>query len=518
MSTTDPATEDDKPDDQVKNWLKVIDTYEREFKPWATRCEKIIKIYTEARRTEGSEVRRMSLLWSNIAVLQPAIYAKAPQPNVTRRFKDEDPVAKYAAEIIERCVRYTFDDADFDGVIRAVRDDYLLVARGTAWARYDADFAPLTGEDDAPLNAKGEPLQDGEEAGEKVEGEYICWDYVNWRDFGHNVARHWQEVETVWRKVYMARDAGIKRFGKKKFDNVELDHKVGDDSEQKNSESQAPAKATVYEIWDKPTNKVYFIAKGGKEILDESEPYLKFKDFFPCPRPVYGTLQTSSLVPVPDYVFYQDQVEEIDDLTARIGALTDQLKVVGLYPAAATDASEAIQEIAKAGVENRLIPVPNWAQFKDGGGMKGMIEWWPVDQVIKVMEGCFTSRKQLIEDVYQITGISDIMRGEGDKNETATAQNIKSQWGSVRVRERQAHLAYFARDCARITAEIIADKFQPQTMMEMSNIKLPTQAEVEQAALQQRIAAMKAQAQAQQAAQMQQQPPQGQPQQPMGGM
>lgn len=500
-------TDDRKPDAKVRKWLKEIDAYDKEFKPWNDRCDKIIKIYTEKRKVEGSEVRRMSLLWSNISVLQPAIYAKQPEPNIMRRFKDDDPVARTASEIMERCVRNSFDTNDFDSVMKSVRDDYLLVGRGTSWTRYESELSPLLDKDGNKLNKQGLPLDETavppQEAGEQIDSECVERDYVHWKDFGHNVARTWREVKTVWRKVYMDREAGENRFGKEKFAQVDLDHKASDDSEGKNTESAAEAKATVYEIWDKGSNKVIFLARGAKELLEENEPYLKFKDFFPCPKPVYGTLQTASLIPVPDYVFYQDQVEEIDDITARIGALLDQLKVVGLYPATATDASDAIQEIAKAGVENRLIPIPNWNQFKEGGGMGGMIEWWPVDQVIKVLEGCFTARKQLIDDVYQITGISDIMRGEGDKDETATAQGIKQQWGSVRIRDRQAALAAFARDNARLTAEIIADKFQPETLMSMSNIKLPTQKDLDAAALQQAIAAKVAQAQAAQQAQMQ---------------
>jgi hypothetical protein len=297
----------------------------------------------------------------------------------------------------------------------------------------------------------------------------------------------------------MDRKEGEKRFGKEKFRSVELDHKVGDETETRNTESQQEAKATIYEMWDKPSNKVIFIAKGAKAILEETEPYLNFKGFFPCPKPAYGTLQTSSLIPVPDYVFYQDQAEEVDDLTARIGALIDQLKVAGFYPAAATDSSEAIQQIAMKGVENVLIPIPNWNQFKEGGGASGMIEWWPVDQVIKVLEGSFTARKQLIDDIYQITGISDIMRGEGDKQETATAQNIKSQWGSVRIRDRQAAMAQFAREAARLTAEIISEQFKPETLMDMTNMKLPTQKEIDLQAAQAQVNAAMQQAKMQQA-------------------
>lgn len=510
-------------EDIAKKYLKTIAAYDKAFKPWATRCEKLIKIYTEARRQEGSKTRRMSLLWSNVSTMQAAVYAREPKPEVGRRFQDRDPVARHACEIMERAISFTFDDTDFDGVMRLVRDDYLLVGRGTSWPRYEADFDELTDDEGNPLDAKGDPITpeddrgddyEEQEPGEELAGERVELDFVSWRDFGHNLARTWREVDVVWRKVYLGRDDGVKRFGEQ-FRDIDLDYQIGETTDEKGPDAGADHQATVYEIWDKKRRKVVFLAKGGKVPLEEGPPHLKFKGFFPCPKPVYGTLHTASLIPVPDYVFYQDQVEEIDDLTARIAALTDQLKIAGIYASTGTDASEAIQQLGKPGIENCLIPVKNWAQFKEGGGVKGMIEWWPVEQVAVVLKGCFEARKELIQDVYQITGISDIMRGEGEPDETAAAQHIKSQWGSVRVRDRQHALAAFARENARKVAEIIAQCFTPETLMEMTNVKLPTQAEVEQAAIQAQQQALQ-----QQAATLaqQQQMPQAPPQPAMGAV
>jgi hypothetical protein len=66
--------------------------------------------------------------------------------------------------------------------------------------------------------------------------------------------------------------------------------------------------------------------------------------FFPCPKPAFGTLRPNSLIPIPDYVYYQDQAEEIDDLTDRIANLLDSLKLVGFYPAGpSTEGAEAIE-------------------------------------------------------------------------------------------------------------------------------------------------------------------------------
>jgi len=91
-------------------------------------------------------------------------------------------------------------------------------------------------------------------------------------------------------------------------------------------------------------------------------------------RPIYGTTTSKSLVPVPDYVFYQDQCEEIDELTVRIGKLTDALKLVGFYSTGNGEPSVAIEKAMKPGMENALIPIADWGTFKEGGGSGGLIE------------------------------------------------------------------------------------------------------------------------------------------------
>ena len=512
----DATAKTTEPDATQIKWIAVIEQYDKAFKDWHKRGMKLWNIYSEERRakTESADPtsRRMSLFYSNVSTLQPAIYAKMPHPNVSRRFKDEDPIARAVAEISERCLISLADESDFDAMMRSVRDDFLITARGAAWVRYEADTEALEDAEGNSLNERGEPLGEDESPAEQITGERVIWDFVNWQDFGHTVARTWGEVTAVWRKAYMTRRDGVKRFGKEKFAKVELDQVVGDPSAQQMEDTKEASKnkATVYEIWDKTTNKVYFIAKGANEPLEIVEPYLNLKGFFPCPKPAYGPLTTNSLIPTPEYVYYQDQIEEIDDLTARIAALQDALKLVGFYPAGPKgEANPEIETAVQAGFENRMIAIPNWAQFVDGGKGGAPIVYLPIEQVMKTIEGCIALRKQLIDDVYQITGISDIMRGEGDKDETATAQNIKSQWGSVRIRDRQNELAKFARECYRIGAEIIADKFQPETLLKMANMSLPTEAELQQQALLQQQQALMAQAQ-----QAQQQPPQGQPMQP----
>jgi hypothetical protein len=68
------------------------------------------------------------------------------------------------------------------------------------------------------------------------------------------------------------------------------------------------------------------------------------------------------------------------------------------------------------------------------------------------------------QTIYEVTGISDIVRGASKANETATAQQIKGQWAGLRISTRQKRFADFARDLIRLKAEVIAERFDPQTL------------------------------------------------------
>lgn len=454
------ATDAEKQHKLAKHWQREIALSEKAFEPWRNRCKKISDIYTDQRRkVETGGQRRFAILWANIQTLQPAIYSQQPQPAVVRRFKSPDPVARTASEVLERATSYTFDKAKFDDVMRSARDDYLLYGRGQAWFRYEADF-------------ESHSVDGVEDTGDTdvVTGERIVIDYVHRNDFGHNPARCWEEVRWVSRRAFMTREELVKRFGEL-GNEIKLDHEPEETKEADNKEDAAVKKAAVYEIWDRTSKQVYWISKSHNAPLDVQPPLLDIEGFFPCPKPCYGTTSTDDIIPLPDYIFYQDQSEEIDDLTARIGALTDSLKLVGFYPSGEGDGTQAIERAASPRVENELIPVPAWAAFSERGGANA-IQWWPVEQVVKVLEGCLMLRKQLIDDIYQITGISDILRGATEASETATAQKLKAQWGSTRIRDRQFEIQRFARDCARIVAEVVADKFEPQTIQEMTGIQL----------------------------------------------
>jgi len=535
---TDPAATREQ-QQCAQRWIAELTISEKAQRKWLERARKIVRLY-KREHSDTETKRRFAMLWSNTQTIQPAVYSRPPTPVVTRRFKDADPTGRVTSEVLERCLAYSVDAQDLDATFREASFDFVLLARGQTWERYVPTHGPMVtpqialqvvtrgdegeegpdnpsyaDEDGNPYEGEvhygedGNPYGDGEPY-EPVVFEESVTDYVNWEDFGHSVARTWDEVSYVWRRVYLSRDQLIDRFGPNLGKLIPLDWGPVQQG-HRDSTTQYQQKAAIYEIWCKDDKKVYWISKSwNSRPLDERDDPLELDGFFPCPRPLLGTTGNDSVIPTPDYVFYQDQAEEIDKLTARIAVLQDAIKVRGFY---AAQQSVNLNNLLNSDT-NILIPVPDWVTMKEGGGVRGNIEWFPIDQVVSALQALLQQRAQLISDVYQITGVSDIQRGESDPRETMGAQKIKATFGSLRVRDRQIEMARFCRDVLRIKGQVIANRFSADTLKAMSGVQLPTNAEKQ--AVQLQIAQMQLQAQAQQAQAMAAQQPQAAPQGPAG--
>jgi hypothetical protein len=468
----------------AQKWQEQIRLSNREREKWETRNKKIIDRYRDTRSDHERSLKKFNILWSNIETLEPALYSATPVPVVVRRFRDTDPVGRAASEVLQRCLAYSIEEYDFDEVLRQNVLDYLLTGFGVAWVRYEPTFSqepdPLTG---IPV--------------EKIAYEQALCDYVHWCDFACSQARVWEEVWWVGRRVYMTREEGVERFGDV-FSRVPLDHSPYEDKSKSAGMPSTDKKATIWEIWDKKRRKVVWIHPDFPTVLDERDPPVDFRGFFPCPRPLYGTKANDNLVPVPDYAQYQDQALQLDKITARTSLLEDALRVAGVYDASAKDLSR----LMNGDMRNILIPVANWAEFASKGGIQGSIQFVPLGEVAQALQHLYNAFELEKQKIYEITGISDIVRGASQASETATAQRIKAQWGSIRLRNKQREVQRYTRDLLRLKAEIIAELFQPETLLQMSGIQLPSQQEemlkFQQAQQQHQMMAQQAQAQGQQ--------------------
>jgi len=464
------------PEGKYRRWLVEIDQAEKWCRDWHETAKKCLKRYRDDRNELQKTQRRINIFWSNVETLKPALYARRAKPVVERRFRDADQIGKAAAETLERATTFATDSDQFDEVIRQARDDRLIVGRGTAWLRYVPHFQqmqPPTPADGVSVTddaAEYEAETQAQAPNEALVFEEVAHDYVAWVDFLMSPAKTWREVSWVARKVQMTRAELVERFGKKIGSAVPLNERAdknGNDSAEVRFRDGLSARAEVFEIWNKAERKVCWLARGYEGLLDDRDDPLRLRDFFPCPRPMFATVTTESLIPIPDYMMYKDQADDLDSVTLRLSMLTEACRVAGVYDAS-QDAS--VGRLFSEASDNQLIPVNTWAAFSEKGGLRGVMDFVPLDGIIATIRE-LTAREQVLKaQIYEITGISDIVRGYSAPSETATAQQIKGQFAALRLQDQQSEVARFARDLIALTAEIISEHFQPQTIALMSGL------------------------------------------------
>lgn len=458
----------------VQKWNDAFSLYDNDFKKWITRTEKIIKRYKDDSRTSSdARTAKFNILWSNVQTIVPAVFARLPKPDVSRRFRDNDPVGRVAALILERALEFEIEHyPDYRAAMRNSVLDRFLGGRGVSWVRYEphvttTEVMPDTPPEGVQITEDADVSEPAEvQMEEHLENECAPVDYVHWKDFGHTQGRTWEEVTAVWRKVYMRRAALIERFGEELGEKIPLDTKP---EEQKRGGYQdgGEYEACIYEIWDKSTGKALWIAKSMPEVLDERDDPLGLEGFFPCPPPLYATLTTDSLVPVPDFTLYQDQAATLDLICDRIDGLVDALRVRGCYDAAVPELARLFTE----GGNNTLIAVKNWTNFSEKKGLDGSINLVDLTSIFNALQQLYQAMEQQKAQVYEITGLSDIVRGQGDASETATAQKLKGQYASLRLKSMQGDVSQFAAGLMQLKAQVICKFFQPETIARIACVE-----------------------------------------------
>ena len=442
---------------KVELYLNTVTQYDKEFAKWSSRTDKILRRYRDERQVNSVQ-SRYNMLWANVSTLKAATFSRMPKADVSRRFKDNDPVGRVASMILERAMEFEITHyGDLKHCLEASVFDRFLGGRGSAWVRYE----PKIESQDYEVSEQDE---ESDEAAEYLDSEAAPVDYVHWKDFGHEPARTWDEVNKVWRKVYLSRKALVERFGKELGEKIPLDSSP-DDQKYKDSDGIGK-KGLIIELWDRETKKVLWISKSLNKILDERDDPLELEEFFPCPKPLYSTITNESLVPIPDFTLYQDQANALDILSTRISGLIDALKVRGVY-----DASEpTLQRLFTEGENNTLIPVKNWPAFSEKQGLRGAIDIVDITPIAMALKNAYEAMAQLKQEIYDITGISDIIRGQSNVIETATSAQIKSQFASLRLKEYQDGVAFYASNILKLKAQIICGQFQPETLVKIGGV------------------------------------------------
>lgn len=274
----------------------------------------------------------------------------------------------------------------------------------------------------------------------------------------------------VAKRLWLTKDEATARFGKAKAEKLTYATRESSGRAQDNPSETAEA----WEIWDKRTRTVYWYGEGCTQLLDEKKDPLKLKNFFPCPRPLRAIHNTRTFVPRALYSQYKSQAETLNTMTKRIRLLSEALRVVGLYDGSQKSLADALNPAAG----NRMIAVDSWAMFAQAGGINGSVVWLPLDAVVKALTELLKAREVAKQEIYEITGFSDIVRGMSKASETLGAQELKANWAGARVRKMQAEVQRFVKDMLALAGEVIAEHCSPGTIALFSGIQFPSQEEM----------------------------------------
>lgn len=412
--------------------LEKINTAEKEYARYYDLVKETRAYYKDNRYGSDIFSGRYNIFWSSIETLKPFLYFKQPKPYIERISKTSNPVERTACRILEKALEWDLSQFDFDSIIKYARNDFLISGCGIVWEHYYPKFQEIQNPSDANnlLSVKTD---------EVVLSDYVSPEHFLADSEGMGI---WEDVKWIARKIFMRAADVAKNFGSEFADNGNSEEII-----------------CVYEVWYKPLKKVYWLSKAyPQKFLKEIDDPLHLNNFFPCPKPIFATQTNDSIIPTPDFCLIKEMLNELNGITQRMKLVMQALKVSGAYDKSFPELYNILNK------DVTLVAVSDFQKLKDCGGIRGIIDFAPIDQYIKALEQLSVRREDIIKRIFDVTGVSDIMRGTSNVAETATAIKQKTNFGTLRNQDRQNDMQRFIADLYRIKAEIICEQFSEKKL------------------------------------------------------
>lgn len=482
---SDQEAESQGKDENWKFWDQQINAALIHERRWRVEAADVENLYFGGEQDPGtlqagSSVNQITdtnaLIHSNIEVLKPLLFSETPQPVVRRRFRGDgrvDQTDLMAAEAGQRLAQYLLDTEPFDAAMGRVRDDWLLTDRGAGRVIYQADTSEIT-------------LDSGETLPVKT-SERVSVRSIEWRRLVLAPGYAWEDMPWIAFEIPMSKRKVAKRFGADVAEQInfsqtglvgkslaETDDEYSRDgidvAGETGARSQSPFDtAPIWEIWDREEREVIWWTPnytGG--VLDKTDDPLELEDFFPMPRPLLGVTKGDSMTPRPSVKYYERRAQEVNLASRKLRTILDAVSVSGLFPGQMQDEVRKLLDGT-----NTMIPIESWIKLMEKGGTNNIIQWLPLQHMIAAIQALITLREQSKHAMFEASGISDIMRAQGNPNETATAQQIKGRYAGLRLSDRQRKMAIYARDMLRLMVEIAVEHFDTEYIADLTGLDLP---------------------------------------------
>lgn len=448
---TDAPTTPQTEKDAIARWLKEIKACQTREQDYRKEGQRILELYDGTKASETP----FNILYSNTETLLPALYSATPRPVVDRRFKDDDPLGKSAAQAGKRGLEFLIDTdlatyETFDDGMSMATLTALLPGRAVTCVKYDGN------EDD------------------DYQSETVCLQSKQWNRVYFGYAHTWTDVPWVAYEDYIDKpEAQRLKIPDELIAQMQFtDQENREASDETKGEKQEPHQgetklACIYQIWSKADKMVYTLSEQvPDQYLKAEEDPLGLPGFFNCPKPLTFLKKPHSLTPTALYTLYESQAKELNELTRRIKAITKAIRAKYLYDSAL---GADLQKLVDA-TENEMVPADSSSALAAEKGLQNAIWAYPNESQIIVLRELYTAREQCKQVIYEITGISDILRGASKASETLGAQKIKEQWGGLRVKRAQKEVARYACDLLAMMLDVAASKFSQETWAKMTGL------------------------------------------------
>ncbi len=425
-----------------QQWAERITAAERLYDDYQRLVKETRESYKAHQRTDVGGLKTknaFNIFWSSVETQKPFLYFKQPRPYIERVNKNSSPAEALACRILENALRWNLEQFDFDAAVKYARNDYLISGCGILWEQYKPEFETIM-------------MPDGQAAEIKI-GEKVVSEYVDPGCFLTDAAGAgvWENLDWIARIHLMNRQQIISAFG----ENARHFIPEGEDFQRQ---------FAVYEIWDKENRRVLWMCQDNMSgFLKETEDPLGVHGFFPCPKPVFATQTNDSVIPVPDYVMIKSDLDELGGVIERMRLTMRALKVTGAYDSSFSNLANILNK------DVSLLAVADFDKLKDAGGLRGVVDFMPIDQYITALQVLAQRRDAIVKNIFEITGVSDIMRGTSTPSETATAVTRKTNFGTLRNQDRQNDMQRFIRDLYRLKAEIICEQFSEENLLSFAS-------------------------------------------------
>ena len=482
--------------DNIKFWLKWIPASIKAAKQHKEDTDAAYKEYEY--KAEGDAGRddpnkpvatRYSIYWASCKTLEPAYYARTPEPNTRKMFGIDDDLANTMSLCVDRLAKFFLANTEFDDVMSASVLDFIHGDKCTAQVLYEGEdervdlieqIDPVTQQPlifEPSLDPQGQLIPFADEPLRDDAGPYVMRARPETQKIKPAVLPYYEvlhtpeakmESEIVDKAIYFCLDydEAIERFGEDKLHGFNWKtSKTYDVDEGEKDRTDLPGKfIDGWECYSKRTKKVYWVALDYKDdFLDVKEDPYELVDLFPCTPFVISSKPSKSLYPTPAYVHVESIIKRLHKMQERIYGLVDSIRRRAIVDGSCPEVLEAIEALD----DREYITIKNLQHIIEKGGLANLIHWVPVGELVEALPELSNLQAQFENQFNQWFGIPDILRGYSDATQPMGATQIQNQAAHDRFRKDKMRIQALARNLLELMIDMALRVFVPQKLQQV---------------------------------------------------